>query len=42
LIIEVFLEDNPGVILLAVDTLKKRDDLLVMHVKKALGDGLKK
>lgn len=31
-IIEILLEDNPGELLLAVDALKKRDDLLLKHV----------
>lgn len=36
-IIEVLLEDNPGELLLAVDALKGRDDLLVKYIKQGVG-----
>ena len=33
-IIEILLEDNPGELLIAVDALKNREDLLALHIKK--------
>ncbi|MDO9052932.1 MAG: GSU2403 family nucleotidyltransferase fold protein [Gallionella sp.] len=35
-IIEILLEDNPGALLLAVDALKQRKDLLVKHISKGV------